>query len=106
MSEPPVVSCLEQLKVEGSMAELRESLEKALVANAGNNYCTDCLAQAAGLTQAEEVVSLAELMRGAFRKASDRVVERGVCHICHRRELVVRLVGKSGQRAGLHRSAG
>jgi hypothetical protein len=36
-------------------------------------------------------MSLAKVMRGACRKASDRVVEKGVCGVCGRTELIVRL---------------
>jgi hypothetical protein len=75
------------------MADVPASVENALAANRGKNYCADCLAQAAGLALAEQVTSLARLMRIGYRQASDRVADKGVCAICGRTENIVRLRG-------------
>jgi len=73
------------------MATLPESVERALAADLGKNYCADCLAQAAGFTLAEELVALTKLMRTGHKKARDRVVEKGECSVCGRIEPIVRL---------------
>jgi hypothetical protein len=73
------------------MVDLPESLETTLAANPGKNYCVDCLALAAGFTLAEQSVALAKLMGTGYRKASDRVVEKGVCDMCGRTAQTVRL---------------
>ncbi|HXJ83257.1 MAG TPA: hypothetical protein VMS64_31805 [Candidatus Methylomirabilis sp.] len=80
------------------MPDRLESPERVLAANQGENYCADCLGQAAGFTLEEQVISLAKLMRGAYRKSDDRVVEKGVCAVCGRTELIVRSTGSTRSR--------
>ncbi len=72
------------------MAGLHESLEKVLRANPGKNYCASCLADAVGLGSPEDRIPVARLMRGAYTKVTDRMVERGTCTQCSRTDLIVR----------------
>ena len=70
---------------------LPESIHSALAANPGKNYCADCLAQAAGLTLAEQTESLARQLRTTHRKAAGLIAGKGSCDICGRTEHVVKL---------------
>lgn len=72
------------------MMDREKSVEQVLAANRGENYCTDCLGQAAGFTLEEQAISLARTMRSTYRTARDRVVERGICGVCGRTALIVR----------------
>jgi hypothetical protein len=77
----------------GQFADRDKAAEEVLAANRGENYCADCLAQAAGFTLEERVIALAGLMRGAHRRMKDRVVEKGLCKVCGRTDLIVRRTG-------------
>ncbi len=76
------------------MAALHEALEQVLAANPGENYCPGCLAKAAGFTLPEERIPVATLMRSVYSKATDRVVENGLCAAgCGKTDLIVRYTG-------------
>lgn len=75
------------------MMDREKLVEQVLAANRGENYCTDCLGQAAGFTLEEQVISLARVMKSTHRAARDRVVERGVCSVCGRTALIARFTG-------------
>ena len=77
-----------------NMAALHEALEQVLAANPGKNYCPRCLAKAAGFTLPEEGIPVATLMRSVYSKATDRVVENGLCAAgCGKTDLIVRYTG-------------
>ncbi|HEV8439540.1 MAG TPA: hypothetical protein VGT40_15740 [Methylomirabilota bacterium] len=76
------------------LADRERALEEVLEANRGENYCADCLAQAAGFTLEEQAIALVGLMRGAYRRVKDRVVEKGLCKVCGRADVIVRRVGE------------
>jgi hypothetical protein len=72
------------------MAALHEALEQVLAANPGKNYCPGCL----GFTLPEERIPVATLMRSVYSKATDRVVEDGLCAAgCGKTDLIVRYTG-------------
>jgi hypothetical protein len=76
------------------MAALHEALEQVLAANPGKNYCPGCLAKAGGFTLPEERIPVATLMRSVYSKATDRVVENGLCAAgCGKTDLIVRYTG-------------
>ncbi len=59
---------------------MHESLEKVLRANPGQNYCASCLADAVGLGAPEDRTPIARILRSAYTKVNDRVVESGAAN--------------------------
>jgi hypothetical protein len=71
------------------MVHVVESLETVLTDNPDKTYCASCLADAAGLDAPEDRVSATRLVRNAYTKVTDRIVQLGTCGQCGIRDWVV-----------------